>query len=88
MKRRVDRHGLLHGQKVEGHFVDFALGEVDLSFAFEHHAAARQVALDIRLTGAVHGLLGQSAHTQQTCPELVQSLQKTGARHYPNLPVM
>ena len=75
-------------KKVKRHFVNFALGEVDLGFAFEHHAAARQVALNVGLAGAVHRLLGQSAHTQQTCPEFVELLQKTSARHYPNLPVM
>ncbi len=85
---QVDRHGLLHGEKVESHLVDLALGEIDLGLAVEHHAATGQVAFDIRLAGAVHGLLGQSAHTEQTCPKFVQSLQKTGACHYPNLPVM
>ena len=84
---QIDRHGLLHGEQVEGQFVDLALGDVDLGFAFEHHVAARQVALDIGLAGAIDGLLGQSAHAQQTCPEFVQSLLKAGA-HYPNLPVM
>ena len=42
---QVHRHRLLHGQQVERAFVDFALSDVDLGFAFEHHAAARQVAL-------------------------------------------
>ena len=28
---QIDRHGLLHGEKVERQFVDFALGDVDLA---------------------------------------------------------
>ena len=85
---QVHGHGLLHGQKVERHLVDFALGDVDLGFAFEHHAAASQVAVDVGLAGAVHCLLGQSAHAEQTCPEFVHSLHEIGCAHYPNLPVM
>src|SRR5579862_7666607 len=85
---QIDRHGLLHSEQIERHLVDFALGEIDLSLALEHHPAARKIALDVGLAGAVDSLLSQSAHTEQTCPKFVQSLQKTGARHYPNLPVM
>ena len=65
-------------ERVGDQAVNIALGDVDLGFAFEHHATARKVALDIGLAGTVHGLLGQSAHTEQTCPEIVQSLQERG----------
>ena len=86
-KAQIHGDRLLQGEQIEGQFVDFPLGDVDLEFAFEHHVAARQVAVNVRLAGAIHGLLGQSAHAKQTCSKIVQSLLKAGA-HYPNLPVM
>ena len=84
---QVDGHGLLHGQQVEGEFVDLALHDVDGGFAIEHQPAQLRVPPPVTLDGALHGLLGHAAHGEQLLPQLIQSLMKTRA-HYPNLPVM
>ena len=55
---QIDRHGLLHGQKIESQLVDFALGGVDEGFALEYSMATCQIAVDVGLAGAIHGLLG------------------------------
>ncbi len=76
---QVDGHGLLHGEQVERRLVDFALGGIDQALAFEHHLAASKIALDIRLAGAIDGLLRESSHAKQPLPQIVQPLLKARA---------
>jgi hypothetical protein len=77
---------LLHGEKVESEFIDFALGGVDESLALEHGVATRQITINVGLAGAIYGLLGQPAHAEQTCPKFIESLVKA-ATHSSNLPL-
>jgi hypothetical protein len=91
-KAEIDRHWLLHGQEVEGFFVDLAFRGIDLALAFQHHLAPSEIAFDIGLTSAVDGLLRQSSHAKQPLPQIVEPLLKTRTHRYepfyPNLPVM
>ncbi len=75
---------LLCGQNVEGHFIDLALGGVDQALVFEDQVAAREIALGVRLTGAIHRQFRQSAHAEQFLPQVLHLLLKARA-HYPNL---
>ena len=84
---QINRHRLLHGEKVERQLINFALGIVDGGFAGEHHLAELAVAGAVRFVGAIDGLLCQTAHPQQFLLQFVESLLKAAA-HYPNLPVM
>ena len=81
---QVDRHGLLHGEQIERGLVDFALGRIDQALAFEHHLAAREVALHVGLAGAIDRLLRQSSHAKQPLPQIIEPLLK--ARTHWNLP--
>jgi len=38
-KAQINRHGLLHGQQVDGHFIHIALRCVDLGFVAQHNLA-------------------------------------------------
>jgi hypothetical protein len=70
-KAQVHGNRLLQREQIKRQFVDFPLGHIDLEFALEHHVAARQVAVNVSLAGAIHGLLGQSTHAKQTGSKIV-----------------
>jgi hypothetical protein len=73
----IDGHRLLHGEKVEGGFVDFAFRRVDLALTFENKMAAIEVAIDVGLAGAIDSLFGESAHAEQPLAKIIEPLLKT-----------
>jgi hypothetical protein len=52
--------------------MDFAFGLIDEAFALQHHLTAREIAVDVGLTCAVHRLLRQSSHAKQPLPQIVK----------------
>ena len=84
---QVDGHGLLHGEKIEGHLVDLALEAIDGGLGAEDELADAEVARAVGLDGALDGLLGHAGHDEQLLFEVVEALVEFDA-HQPNLPVM
>ena len=77
---------LLRGQDVESQFINLALGGVDVTLVFEDQLTACEIALGIRLGGAINRQFRETAHAEQFLPEVFHLLLKARA-HHPNLPV-
>ena len=87
---QIDGRRLLCGENVEGQLIDLALGGIDEALVFEHQLAASEIALGVRLGGAVHRQLRETAHAEQFLPQFLHLLLKARAHHpnlLPNLPV-
>ena len=78
---------MLHGQQIDGDFINFALRGINRFFVFEDLMAELEIASSVCMDGAVNSLLSQTTHDQQALFQFVKSLVKTSTRH-PNLPVM
>src|SRR6185369_4301845 len=84
-KAEIDRHGLLHCEKVEREFVDAALKAVDVLFARKHLFAEAGVPAQVCAGGHLHGAFGHAAHLEEFLFQFVKALLKF--RSHPNLPV-
>jgi hypothetical protein len=81
---QIDSHGLLHGEQVKGSLVNFAFRIINEGLALKNHLAAREIAIQIGLTGTIHRLFRQTTHAEQLLTQIVEALLKARA-HYPNL---
>jgi hypothetical protein len=77
---------LLRSQNVERHFIDLALGGVDVALIFEDQLAARQIAFGVCLAGTINRQFRKTSHAKQSFTEILHLLLKARA-HHPNLPV-
>ena len=83
----VDGHGLLHGEKVEGHLVNFTLEAVDGQFAAVDEIADGEIASAVSFDGTLNGLFGHPGHYEEFFLQVIQTALEPNSRH-PNLPVM
>ncbi len=86
-KAQIDRHGLFHGQQIEGHLVDLALKAVDRYLTAIHQIADREITDAISLHRTLDRLLGHARHDKQPLLQIVELSMEPDSRH-PNLPVM
>jgi hypothetical protein len=78
---QVDGHGLLLGQQLIAHLVDFALREVNRSLIFAHILAEGQVALQVGVDRGLDRLLGQGCHREELVLKLRKLLMKVNTGH-------